>query len=58
MTKRREAITAGRVQEPLEAEREAWLIERLGGPDAVETSMPARRWVRGANGLWHTEPRK
>lgn len=57
MTPRQKAIDDARVQNAEQAEREAHFINDVWGSDKLrKKSLPARRWVRGANG-WYTEPR-
>ena len=54
MTPRREQIEAGRVKDIDEAEREARFINRVFGCWGEFKKARGRKWVRGANGLWHS----
>jgi hypothetical protein len=56
LTKRQEAIEAGRIQDVETAARMARLInDGYGHYNVWQKTLPQRQWIRGNNGLWHSE---
>ena len=59
MTPRQERIEFSRIDNAAYAESVARFIHEGWGSYAEwEKSIPAREWIRGENGLWHSEARK